>query len=184
MLTGFTVAAGLSVDSLAAAMATGVVLRRPRMRDAARVGTAFGLCQAGFALGGLLAGLALARLPSLEAWDHWIAFVLLLAVGGQMIAGALKGGDTEVATPSWLALLMMGVGTSIDAGVVGVGMGITEVEIVATVAIIGAVTFGFSFVGVLFGRCVGRRAGTCAQVLGGLGLVAIGVHILAGHLAA
>lgn len=183
MLTGLSVAAGLSVDSLAAAMATGVVLRRPRMRDAARVGTAFGLCQAGFALAGLLAGLALARLPLLEAWDHWIAFVLLLFVGGQMIASAIRGETAEVAPPSWIALLMMGVGTSIDAGVVGVGMGIAEVEIFATVAIIGAVTFGVSFVGVLCGRCVGHRAGVCAQVAGGLGLAAIGIHILAAHLA-
>jgi len=183
MLTGLTVAAGLSVDSLAAAMATGVVLTRPRLRDAARVGTAFGLCQAGFALGGVLAGFALARVPLLETWDHWIAFVLLVLVGGQMIAAALTGDAAEVAPPSWLALLMMGVGTSIDAGVVGVGMGITEVEVFATVAVIGLVTFGFSFVGVLCGRCVGNRAGTCAQTLGGLALIAIGVHVLATHLA-
>ncbi len=182
MLTGLTVAAGLSVDSLAAAMATGVVLRSPRIRDAARVGTAFGLCQAGFALGGLLAGLVLARLPLLDAWDHWIAFGLLMLVGGQMIVAAFQGDDAEAAAPSWLALVMMGVGTSIDAGVVGVGMGLTKVEILATVLIIGAVTFGFSFVGVLCGRCVGQRTGTCAQIVGGLGLVAIGVHILAVHL--
>ena len=183
MLTGFTVAAGLSVDSLAAAMATGVVLRRPRVRDAARVGTAFGLCQAGFALGGLLAGLALARVRGLADWDHWIAFALLTLVGAQMVVGAFKGDDAEVASPSWLALLMMGVGTSIDAGVVGVGMGMTETEIFATVAVIGLVTFGFSFVGVLCGRCVGRRTGRCAQLLGGFVLAAIGVHILAVHLA-
>lgn len=182
MLTGLSVAAGLSVDSLAAAMATGVVLRRPRMRDAARVGTAFGLCQAGFALAGLLAGLALARVRVLDDWDHWVAFVLLLLVGGQLIASAFKGEAAEAVSPSWLALLMMGIGTSIDAGVVGVGMGMAEVEIVATAAVIGIVTFGFSFVGVLCGRCVGRCVGACAQVLGGLVLVAIGGHILMAHL--
>ncbi len=97
-------------------------------------------------------------------------------------AEAVGRDDAEAAPPSWLALLMMGVGTSIDAGVVGVGMGMAEVEILATAAVIGIVTFGFSFVGVLCGRCVGRCVGACAQVLGGLVLVAIGGHILMAHL--
>lgn len=182
MLSVWSVAAGLSVDSLAAAMATGVSLRRPRIRDAARVGTCFGACQAGLALAGLGAGVALARLGVLGAFDHWVAFGLLAWVGVQMIVQTLSGDGAETAPPSWTALLMVGIGTSIDAGVVGIGMGMTDVEVVLTVAAIGLVTFGFSFGGVLCGRCVGHRAGAAAQALGGIVLLAIGGNILATHL--
>jgi len=182
MFATFSLAAGLSVDSLAAALATGVALRRPRLADAARIGTAFGLCQMTIALAGIGLGVALLRVVS--AWDHWIAFVLLSVVGGQMAVKALSGGAAEPVCPAWPALLAMGVGTSIDAGVVGVGLGMTEVNAPLTVAVIGIVTFGFSAAGVLFGCRVGRRAGTAAQVAGGLVLAALGVRILVSHLLA
>ncbi len=180
MLTTFSLAAGLSVDSLAAAMATGLVLRRPRWCDAAMVGTTFGACQMAIALAGTLVGVALMRVVG--DWDHWIAFALLMAIGAQMIRQALGGESSAPMKPSWFALLAMGVGTSIDAGVVGIGLGLTEFDVPPTVVAIGAVTFAFSFAGVMCGRCVGRRAGVCAQVLGGLVLAAIGARILVVHL--
>ena len=125
MLTTFSLAAGLSFDSLAAAPATGFVLRRPRVRDAAMVGVTFGLCQMGITLFGILVGVALLRTASV--WDHWIAFVLLAVVGGQMIRHALCKPPPHPVKPTWAALLAMGVGTSIDAGIVGIGLGMTEV---------------------------------------------------------
>lgn len=184
MLTTFSLAAGLSVDSMAAAMATGCVLRRPRWRDAAMVGTTFGICQMAITLVGILVGVAL--MSTVGDWDHWVAFGLLVLVGAQMIRHSVRGGDgdSDSARPTWIALLAMGVGTSIDAGVVGIGLGISAFNISLTVAAIGAVTFAFSFAGVMCGRCVGRRAGACAQILGGLVLVAIGARILAVHLSA
>lgn len=182
MFATVSLAAGLSVDSLAAALATGVALRRPRLADAARVGVAFGVCQMAITLVGIGLGVALLRVVS--AWDHWIAFLLLLAVGGQMVVKALSGDAAEPVCPAWPTLLAMGVGTSIDAGVVGIGLGMTEVNAPFTVAVIGVVTFGFSVAGVLCGCRVGRRAGTVAQVAGGLVLAALGARILAAHLLA
>ncbi len=184
MLTTVSLAAGLSVDSLAAAMATGFVLRRPRLGDATRVGMTFGVCQMAITLFGILLGVALLRVVS--DWDHWIAFVLLGLVGAQMVRHAL-GDAADADTPSrptWKALLAMGVGTSIDAGVVGIGLGLTEFDAPTTVAVIGVVTFAFSFAGVMCGCCVGRRVGVWAQVLGGVVLAAIGAHILVSHLSA
>jgi putative Mn2+ efflux pump MntP len=183
MLTTLFLAAGLSVDSMAAAMATGFALRRPRVGDAGLVGIAFAACQMATTFIGLLLGEALLRVVG--DWDHWVAFVLLGLAGAQMIREALVGdADAAPARLTWTALLAMGLGTSIDAGIVGVGLGVGEFDVSFTVGVIGAVTFAFSFAGVMCGCCVGRRVGTFAQAMGGIVLIAIGTRILVSHLSA
>ncbi|MBN2752210.1 MAG: manganese efflux pump [Rhodospirillaceae bacterium] len=181
MLSAISLAVGLSVDSLAAAMAAGVVLRRPQVSDAARVGAIFGCCQMGLTLLGVWVGAALSRV--VNDWDHWIAFALLLMVSGQMAIQAVRGVPPHTVRLTWMALLAMGVGTSIDAGVVGIGFGLAKIEAGMTVAIIGIVTFVFSFFGVLCGCRIGRRVGGVAQLLGSVVLAVIGTRILMTHLA-
>lgn len=181
LAAAFLLAVSLSMDSFAAALGKGAA-RRCGVDDALRVGVAFGLCQFATPLVGWAVGVAFAGL--LAAVDHWIAFVLLLAVGGAMVRNALSVSEDENLAPcrlGWAALAGAAVATSVDAGVVGVGMAMVEVGIVSVAALIGAVTFFASAGGALLGRIAGPLLGRRAELVGGIGLIGIGIKILVEH---
>lgn len=180
--TSLALAVSLSMDSFAAALGRGAAQKRPGVSEAIRVGVAFGACQLGMAAIGWSVGAAFADM--VQAVDHWIAFGLLLLIGGSMVRNAVKGedDDEDAATRSgWLALLTMAVATSIDASAVGVGLAMADVDIAVTATLIGGVTFLMGFGGVLLGRAAGPLLGRRAELVGGLGLVAIGAKILVEH---
>ncbi|PWC41199.1 manganese efflux pump MntP family protein [Azospirillum sp. TSO22-1] len=179
--TALILAFSLSMDSFAAALGTGAVLRRPGVGEALRVGAMFGGVQLATPLIGFALGLTFAAY--VEAVDHWIAFLLLLGVGGKMLWESFS--DAEDDSPNGrLALgqlFLMAVATSIDAAAVGVSLAVVDVDIVGTCLLIGLVTFGMASGGVLMGRAAGPLFGKRAELVGGLGLIAIGVKILVEH---
>lgn len=179
--TSLALAVSLSMDSFAAALGRGAVLRRPGVPEAFRVGAAFGICQCAMPLLGWGVGIAFASL--VEAVDHWIAFGLLLAVGASMIRNFL-GQDEESDDrqyDGWAGLVTTAVATSIDAAAVGAGLAMVDMDMVTTAALIGAVTFAVGFGGVLIGQAAGDRLGRWAELAGGLTLIGIGVKILIEH---
>lgn len=180
MFATFTLALGLCMDSLAAAMAMGTAHLRRRWGDAMRVGLVFAACQTAIPAAGALAGFAVAR--RVADWDHWIAFGLLSLVGAEMIFHACRGRPEDSPSPSWRSLALTGVGTSLDAGIVGIGLGMTDPHPALTIAVIGAITFVTSVAGVICGRWACARAGTLAQGTGGVILIGIGIRILTTHL--
>jgi putative Mn2+ efflux pump MntP len=182
--TALVLALSLSMDSFAAALGTGAVLRRPGLGEALRVGLLFGGVQLAMPLIGFALGLTFASY--VEAVDHWIAFLLLLGVGGKMLWESLSGDeDDEDDSPRGRLglgrLFLMAVATSIDAAAVGVSLAVMDVDIVGVCLLIGVVTFGMASSGVLMGRAAGPLFGKRAELLGGLGLIAIGVKILVEH---
>lgn len=178
--TSLALAFGLSLDSFAAALCRGASRRVPVLRDAILVGGVFGVCQAATPLVGWGIGSAFAELVS--AIDHWIAFVLLAGVGGMMIRASFEHDGTEQEEGSgFLALLLTGLATSIDAAAVGVGLGAVENDITMTIALIGLVTFSMAALGIRLGRSAGTALGHWAELAGGLVLVAIGAKILIEH---
>lgn len=185
--TSLALAFSLSMDSFAAALGRGACSRRGAgLPEAVRVGAAFSVAQCAMPLLGWGIGIAFASL--VEAVDHWIAFGLLLAVGGAMLRNAiLDAEDEEECGPvrsrrgEWLALMTTAVATSIDAAAVGAGLALVDVDMVTTVALIGAVTFAVAFGGVLIGRAAGNRLGRWAEMAGGLVLIGIGAKILLEH---
>ncbi|MDQ2103247.1 manganese efflux pump MntP [Azospirillum isscasi] len=184
--TALILAFSLSMDSFAAALGTGACLRRPGLWEAVRVGACFGGVQLAMPLIGFALGLTFATV--VQDIDHWIAFVLLLAVGGKMVWESLFGDEEEDAERAGCGgrtafgpLLLTAVATSIDAAAVGVSLAVVDVDIVSVCLLIGAVTFGLSSGGVLMGRAAGPLLGQRAELIGGLGLIAIGVKILAEH---
>nr|WP_246015597.1 manganese efflux pump MntP family protein [Azospirillum griseum] len=187
--TSLALAFSLSMDSFAAALGRGACLRRPGLPEAVKVGVAFGLCQFAMPLIGWSVGIAFASL--VEAVDHWIAFGLLLLVGGAMIRNAFGGEEEEGEAdcgPSgrsgraeWLALLTTAVATSIDAAAVGAGLALVDVDMVTTSLLIGVVTFAVAFGGVLIGRAAGNRMGRWAELAGGITLIGLGTKILIEH---
>lgn len=179
-------ALAMSTDAFAAAVGKGTALRNPRWSEALRTGLIFGVIEAmtpivGWALGNLAA-------DYVQAWDHWIAFTLLLVLGGRMIIAAFRArDDDEPEKPSthgfWI-LAATGFATSIDAMAVGVGLAFLDVDIFPIAAAIGFATFVMVTLGVMVGRVLGKVAGRWAEAVGGVVLIGIGCVILYEHLGA
>ena len=179
-------ALAMSTDAFAAAVSKGSALDRPRWSEALRTGAIFGVIEGLTPLIGWVLGLGAASY--VEAWDHWIAFVLLAALGIRMVLASFQPPEAEVPErPSrhsfWL-LAVTGFATSIDAMIVGVSLAFLDVAIVPVAIAIGVCTFLMVTLGVMVGRGLGALAGRRAEALGGLVLVGIGVGILVQHLGA
>ncbi|MFZ4165577.1 manganese efflux pump MntP family protein [Brevundimonas sp. NPDC058933] len=187
MITPLSIAVlsvSMSADAFAAAIGRGAQ-HRPTLPQALRSGLVFGVVEAitpliGFALGVVAAGFV-------EAIDHWIAFGLLGAVGGKMVWEALKRDEAEAdagkaGSRGLLALVATAVGTSIDAGAVGVGLALLGANIWLIAACIGATTFAMATLGLLIGKAAGTRLGKIVELVGGVALIALGLKILLEHL--
>jgi putative Mn2+ efflux pump MntP len=177
-------AVGLSLDALAVSLCSGLAVPRVRLSHALKMASFFGGFQMLMPVLGWFAGYGLRRF--ITGVDHWIAFGLLLLVGGRMIYEALHEDSCE-ARPDpfrWATLFALAVATSIDALAVGVTLSFLTTSLVVPVAIIGAVTFALSFGGVLAGRRIGGVLGNKVEIAGGVILIGIGLKILIEHLVA
>lgn len=173
----------MSTDAFAAAVGKGASLHKPKFLEALRTGAIFGIIEAITPLIGWALGLAAARY--VKAFDHWIAFFLLGGLGLRMIYGSFAKGGLEQEKPtrhSFWVLAATGLGTSIDAMAVGVGLAFLSVNIVAVALAIGLTTFVAVTLGVMLGRVLGTIVGKRAELVGGVVLIAIGAMILVEHL--
>jgi putative Mn2+ efflux pump MntP len=178
------IAIGLSMDAFAVSIAAGSVCRDLKVRHALRMALFFGGFQAVMPIIGFLAGLGLKSFIS--AYDHWIAFGLLVLVGGKMIYESLKIGAAEknLDPSNLLVLLALSVATSIDALAIGITLSVLTTSILGAAGIIGLVTFALSYAGILIGKRFGHFFESKIEIIGGLILIAIGVKILVEHLMA
>ena len=177
----FILAVGLSMDAFAVSICKGLSIQGLMPRHAVVVGLWFGAFQALMPFIGWLLGAAFA--DKIAAVDHWIAFVLLAIIGGNMIREAL-GKEEEDCDPSLapLTMLLLAVATSIDALAVGVTFAFLRVDILPAVTLIGVCTFVISAAGVKIGNVFGTRYKSRAELFGGVVLVLIGLKILLEHL--
>lgn len=177
------IAIGLSFDCFAVALGASTAGKRSTTLQILRVSAAFGISQAIMPVLGWLAGRTLVDLIS--DYDHWVAFALLLIVGGRMIWESLHSKDGEPVGRDFskgFTLLTLAVATSIDALAVGLGFAFLSVNIVVAVLTIGGVAFLITGLGFLIGRKAGRLLGKRAETMGGIILVGIGIRILVTHL--
>ena len=174
-------AVGLAMDAFAVAVCKGLSLRTLKLQQALLVGVWFGLFQALMPALGWLLGSAFSGL--VQSVDHWMAFVLLSIIGGNMIREGLQG-DDENCDPSlsFGVMFLLAVATSIDALAVGITFAFLNVSILLAVALIGVVTFTISAVGVKMGNLFGARYKSKAEFFGGAVLILIGLKILLEHL--
>ena len=183
-LSTLLLALGMSTDAFAAALAKGAGLARPRLREAVRVGLIFG----GIEMLAPLAGWAMGRAASryIAAVDHWLAFALLLAIGIKMIHDGLGRDDSDdrPRRHGLVALVVTGLGTSMDALAVGVTLALIGANIWINALAIGLASFTMSTIGVMAGHRLGARFGKHAEVAGGVVLICVGAAILFEHLAA
>lgn len=171
----------MSADAFAAALGKGARLDRPGWGEALRTGTIFGGIEAITPVIGWGLGRAASRY--IEAFDHWIAFGLLLAIGGKMVWDAARRHEEEVKPSShgFLVLAMTALGTSIDALAVGVTLALIDANIIVNALAIGAATFTMTTIGVMAGRVLGETFGRYAEAAGGLVLIGIGCKIVIEH---
>lgn len=179
------IAIGLSMDSLAVALACGMLCKRLCFWPFLSLAFFFGLFQGGMPLIGWLAGSAFNEV--IGNYDHWIAFIILAALGGKMVVGHFKARKnpeckSNIDPRKILVVITLALATSIDALAVGLTFAFLDFEPLRSSLIIGGVTFVVTWLGLVLGSRCGCRFKIPAELLGGLVLVGIGGKILIEHL--
>ena len=176
------IAVGLSMDAFAVSICKGLATKKVGVKHMLIVGLWFGGFQAIMPTIGYLLGSTFEQY--ITAVDHWIAFVLLCFIGGNMIREALSKDEEKLdASFSFKTMLLLAIATSIDALAVGITFALLpDVNIVAAVLFIGATTFILSVTGLKVGNVFGTKYKSKAELAGGIILILIGTKILLEHL--
>ena len=177
----FLIAVGLSMDAFAVSVCKGLAMPKCTFKKAAIVGLWFGGFQALMPALGYVLGAQFQE--AIASIDHWIAFVLLALIGGNMIHEALDNDEEEAdASLDVKTMFLLAVATSIDALAIGITFAFLKVNIIPAVCFIGIVTFIISFAGVKIGNVFGARYKNKAEIVGGIILILLGLKILLEHL--
>ena len=177
----FLIAVGLSMDAFAVSVCKGLAMPKCTFKKAAIVGLWFGGFQALMPAIGYILGAQFQE--DIASIDHWIAFVLLALIGGNMIHEALDNDEEEAdASLDVKTMFLLAVATSIDALAIGITFAFLKVNIIPAVCFIGIVTFIISFAGVKIGNVFGARYKNKAEIVGGVILILLGLKILLEHL--
>ena len=169
------------MDAFAVSICKGLSMKKMNWENAIIIALYFGIFQALMPVIGYFLGTTFESLVT--KFDHWIAFVLLLAIGGSMVKEAFskeeenKNDKVDFKTMSILALA-----TSIDALAVGITFAFFEVNVLLAVTIIGLITFIISIIGVKIGNRFGDKYQSKAELTGGIILILLGIKILLEHL--
>ena len=177
----FLIAVGLSMDAFAVSVCKGLAMPKCTFKKAAIVGLWFGGFQALMPAIGYILGAQFQE--AIASIDHWIAFVLLALIGGNMVHEALDNDEEEAdASLDVKTMFLLAVATSIDALAIGITFAFLKVNIIPAVCFIGIVTFIISFAGVKIGNIFGARYKNKAEIVGGVILILLGLKILLDHL--
>ena len=177
-------ALGLAMDATAVAATRGLATPKILPKHVIIVALFFGGAQGLMPLLGYAIGSRIG--PAVQAWDHWIAFVLLAGIGGKMLWEA-RGRKSEAPATDlygWKVMLVLAVATSIDALAVGVTLPMLDAPLLLSVITIGVTTAVFSALGLFAGRRFGALLGKRLDVAGGVILIGLGFKILIEHLSA
>lgn len=172
---------GLAMDAFAVSICKGLSMKKMNWKNAIIIALYFGIFQAlmpviGYFLGTTFEGLV-------TKFDHWIAFALLLAIGGSMIKEAFsKDEENKNDKVDFKTMSVLALATSIDALAVGITFAFFEVNVLLAVTIIGLITFIISIIGVKIGNRFGDKYQSKAELMGGIILILLGIKILLEHL--
>ena len=164
------------MDAFAVSVCKGLSLGKIKPKHMCIAGAWFGGFQALMPLIGYFLGSFFAEM--IEKYDHWVAFVLLAIIGGNMIKESFGKDEKVDSSMDVKSMLLLAIATSIDALAVGVTFAFLQVQIVSAVSFIGVITFIFSAVGVKIGSLFGTKYKSKAELFGGIVLVLIGIKIL------
>jgi putative Mn2+ efflux pump MntP len=178
MLAALGLAFGLAMDATAVAAARGLI--RARASELFVLPLLFAVFQAGMAA----IGWAIGEWGGdyIAAWDHWIAFGLLIGIGIKMLVEAIKRDHAVPVGTSAAVYLGLALATSIDAAAAGLTLPLVPVAPWISIVLIGAVSFVCPMIGYAAGRAAGARFGSRLEIVGGLTLIGLAIRLLVEHL--
>ena len=192
------IAVSLCFDTLAVSVAGGMVSSLDSLKKKLKPMLIFGAVQASFLLLGWLLGSSFMSLIS--RWDHWLAFALLLYIGGKMLIDSFRtskesnhkpalNSDNAAGDECNLNMisndLKLGVATSIDAAAVGISFAAIDIDgikLIYAVLVTELATDVACYIGIRFGKVLGKSFGSKASLIGGIVLILIGIKIILEHL--
>lgn len=173
------IAVALAMDAFSVSMTKGFTQKDLKNSEILYYGLFFGGFQALMPILGYFCGNAIASI--VEALASVIGFILLLAIGLNMIRESLSSDKDDVSDKfSFKEVILLAIATSIDAFAVGITIALLKDPILISAAIIGVVAFAFSIAGIYIGKRLGVYVGDKFQILGGVILILIGIKILLG----
>lgn len=175
-------AVGLAMDAFAVSICKGLAMERISLKKAGIVGLWFGGFQALMPLIGYFLGSRFS--DAIQSVDHWVAFILLVLIGANMVREGVSKEEDEGKDSGSLAfktMLMLAVATSIDALAAGITFAFLDVNIASAVSVIGCITCIMSMAGVKVGSVFGTKYKAKAEITGGVMLILLGAKILLEH---
>lgn len=181
LFTIVTVAVGLSMDAFAVSVTNGMCVRDLNNKRRVLTALSFGIFQAAMPIIGYFLGRTFS--DAISAVDHWVALILLSAIGINMIVEAIKSKNEEcsLAPFSYKSLFVQSIATSIDALAVGISFAVLNINIWVSALFIGAITFGICLFGIFIGKKLNSLFKNKASIVGGVILIAIGLKIFIEH---
>lgn len=172
---------GLGMDAFAVSVCKGIGMKKMNWKKACIIGLYFGGFQAIMPVLGYFLGTAFETIVTNV--DHWIAFILLTAIGANMIKEAFSD-ETENCNEDicFKTMLVLAIATSIDALAVGITFAFLNVNLIFAVVLIGLITFVLSVIGTKVGNRFGSKYENKAELAGGVILILLGIKILLEHL--
>ena len=170
----------LAMDAFAVSICKGLSMQKMNWKKAIIIGLYFGIFQALMPTIGYFLGVGFESLVT--TIDHWIVFILLAFIGGNMIKESFSEEEFCDSDLSFQSMIILAVATSIDALAVGITFAFLEINIILAISLIGIITFILSIIGVKIGNRFGNKYESKAELAGGLILILIGLKILLEHL--
>ncbi len=172
---------GLAMDAFAVSICKGLSMKKMNWKAAMIIALYFGIFQAIMPMVGYFLGTTFESFVT--TFDHWIAFILLALIGGNMIKESFDNEDEKKNDKiDFKTMIVLAVATSIDALAVGITFAFFDVNLLLAVSIIGVITFIISIFGVKIGNKFGDKYQNKAELMGGIILVLLGIKILLEHL--
>lgn len=174
------IAVGLAMDAFAVSVCKGLSMSKMEWKKAVVIGLYFGGFQALMPLIGYILGVGFE--DKIKSIDHWIAFILLVFIGINMIKESFETKEESNDKIDFKTMIILSIATSIDALAVGVTFAFLNVNILLAISLIGIITFITSMFGVKIGNVFGDKYETKAELAGGFILIFLGAKILLEHL--
>ena len=172
---------GLAMDAFAVSICKGLSMSKMKWKNAIIIGLYFGIFQALMPLIGYLLGISFQN--AITNIDHWIAFVLLSAIGGNMLKESFsKEENDNNDSIAFRVMIILAIATSIDALAVGITFAFFNINLILAVSLIGITSFILSVIGTKVGNKFGSKYKSKAERVGGLILILLGIKILLEHL--
>ncbi|MFW5893834.1 MAG: manganese efflux pump MntP family protein [Verrucomicrobiota bacterium] len=176
------IACALAMDAFAVSVSSGIAIQKMHLRHALVIASFFGVFQAVMPVIGWFAGRHLAKF--MDSMSVYLAGGLLIVIGAKVIYElhwTEKEAEERDPLNLWI-LFALAIATSLDAFAVGITLAALDASLYQAAALIGIITFAFSFAGTYIGDIFGHIFEDRIELLAGLFLIGLGLEIILSHI--